>query len=43
MAPLTWDDWTWVLRFSVPILLVEEILKVRKRDSSRAMPLLLGL
>ncbi|CAM9620236.1 unnamed protein product, partial [Sphacelaria rigidula] len=27
VAPLTWDDWTYVLRFAMPILLVEEILK----------------
>ncbi|CAN0434584.1 unnamed protein product, partial [Hapterophycus canaliculatus] len=31
VAPLSWDDWTWVLRFSVPILLVEEILKASQR------------
>lgn len=30
VAPLTWDDWTYVLRFAVPILLVEEVLKVKK-------------
>lgn len=40
VAPLTWDDWTWVLRFSLPILLVEEILKVRKGGSSCAKRLL---
>lgn len=28
VAPLTWDDWTYVLRFAAPILLVEEVLKV---------------
>lgn len=30
VAPLTWDDWTYVLRFAAPILLVEEVLKVKK-------------
>ncbi|CAN0294943.1 unnamed protein product [Ectocarpus sp. 12 AP-2014] len=32
VAPLSWDDWTWVLRFSLPILLVEEILKASNID-----------
>ena len=27
LAPLSWDDWTYVLRFAVPILIVEEVLK----------------
>ncbi|CAM9628969.1 unnamed protein product [Scytosiphon promiscuus] len=39
VAPLTWDDWTYVLRFSVPILLVEEILKAvgRKVNAKKAL------
>ncbi|CAN0446547.1 unnamed protein product, partial [Ascophyllum nodosum] len=30
VTPLTWDDWTYVLRFAAPILVVEEVLKVRR-------------
>lgn len=43
LAPLTWEDWTYVLRFAVPIILVEEILKAigrgvnsRKEEKQRA-------
>lgn len=28
VSALTWEDWTYVLRFAAPILIVEEVLKV---------------
>jgi hypothetical protein len=31
VAPLNWDEWKIVLWFSLPVLLVEEILKAMTR------------
>ncbi|CAM9295786.1 unnamed protein product, partial [Phaeothamnion confervicola] len=35
LQPLTWEDWTYVLRFAAPILLVEELLKAVGRRVNR--------
>lgn len=32
LAPLSWDDWSYVLRFALPIVLVEEVLKAIGRN-----------
>lgn len=41
LTPLSWYEWQWVLYFSVPVILTDEILKLYARltrDRSKKAP-----
>eukprot|EP00049_Salpingoeca_infusionum_P000349 m.39301 g.39301 ORF g.39301 m.39301 type:complete len:1162 (-) comp10296_c0_seq1:231-3716(-) len=36
LVPLSWNEWQWVLVFSVPVIFLDEILKLIARSTGRA-------